>query len=119
MKALVLDAEARTAKVSDIAEPKPASHELLIRVGSIALNPIDPLYVAHPLGKTGRTIGSDSAGHVIGVGPDVPPFPDSKESISSLDFCKAHAVSTTDLVHLQNCSQSHMTWSGECQSVFA
>jgi NADPH:quinone reductase-like Zn-dependent oxidoreductase len=73
MKALVLDAEARTAKVSDIAEPKPAANELLIRVGSIALNPIDPLYVAHPLGKTGRTVGSDFAGHVIGVGPDVPP----------------------------------------------
>jgi NADPH:quinone reductase-like Zn-dependent oxidoreductase len=75
MKALVLDAEARTANVSDIEEPKPAANELQIRVGSISLNPIDPLYVAHPLGKTGRTVGSDFAGHVIGLGPDVPASP--------------------------------------------
>ena len=29
--------------------PQPAANELLVKVESISLNPIDPLYVAHPL----------------------------------------------------------------------
>jgi NADPH:quinone reductase-like Zn-dependent oxidoreductase len=56
MKALVLDAEARTAKISTMPEPRPAADELLIQVESISLNPIDPLYVANPLASTGRTV---------------------------------------------------------------
>jgi NADPH:quinone reductase-like Zn-dependent oxidoreductase len=71
MKALILDAEAREAKVSDVPDPRPAANELLIKVQSIALNPIDPLYVAHPLGSTGRTVGSDFAGCVVEIGSKV------------------------------------------------
>ncbi|KAI4915848.1 hypothetical protein J4E90_004294 [Alternaria incomplexa] len=72
MKALVLAAEARTAYIRDIPQPVPSSIELLIRVKAIALNPIDPLYVAHPLGSPGRTVGSDFAGVVVEAGCDVP-----------------------------------------------
>jgi NADPH:quinone reductase-like Zn-dependent oxidoreductase len=73
MKALILDAEARTASISNIPKPQPTANELLIKTESIALNPIDPLYVAHPLGQTGRTIGSDFAGHIVALGSQVPP----------------------------------------------
>lgn len=49
-----------------------ASNELLVRVEAISLNPIDPLYVAHPLASSGRTIGSDFAGRVEALGAEVP-----------------------------------------------
>ncbi|KAH6852864.1 chaperonin 10-like protein [Alternaria rosae] len=72
MKALVLAAEARTAYIRDIPQPVPSSTELLIRVRAIALNPIDPLYVTHPLGSSGRTVGSDFAGVMVEAGCNVP-----------------------------------------------
>jgi len=72
MKALVLEAEARTASISEIPIPRPAPNELLIKVESISLNPIDPLYVANPLGNTGRTVGSDFAGRIAEVASQVP-----------------------------------------------
>ncbi|EAT87936.1 hypothetical protein HBI56_093290 [Parastagonospora nodorum] len=72
MKALVLDAEARTANISENPIPRPAPNELLIKVESVSLNPIDPLYVANPLGNTGRTVGSDFAGRVTEVASQVP-----------------------------------------------
>jgi NADPH:quinone reductase-like Zn-dependent oxidoreductase len=71
MKALILDAEARKANVLEIPDARPAPNELLIKVVSIALNPIDPLYVAHPLASTGRIVGSDFAGHVVEIGSEV------------------------------------------------
>ncbi|KAF2624457.1 GroES-like protein [Macroventuria anomochaeta] len=72
MRALVLDAEGRTADVQDIRLPVPASHEIFVRVEAISLNPIDSLYVAHPLASSGRTIGSDFSGTVAAVGSQVP-----------------------------------------------
>ncbi|KAH7061709.1 chaperonin 10-like protein [Paraphoma chrysanthemicola] len=72
MKALILDAQARTANIHEIEVPQPAADELLVKIESIALNPIDPLYVANPLGRTGRTVGSDFAGHVVQIGTNVP-----------------------------------------------
>lgn len=69
MKALILDAEARTAHLSALPMPTPGPHELLIAVKAIALNPVDALYTLHPLGRTGRTIGSDFAGLVVARGP--------------------------------------------------
>ncbi|KAK5695564.1 hypothetical protein LTR17_024581 [Elasticomyces elasticus] len=73
MKALVLNAEARTAHLQSVPRPSPAPNELLIRVHAIGLNPIDPLYVSTPLGATGRTIGSDFAGIIAALGAHVPP----------------------------------------------
>ncbi|KAL8689439.1 MAG: hypothetical protein Q9218_004888 [Villophora microphyllina] len=72
MKALVLDAEQRTAHLKSIPPPTPSPQEILIRVVTIALNPIDSLYVLHPLAQSGRTIGSDFAGVVEAVGDLVP-----------------------------------------------
>ncbi|KAJ7861729.1 hypothetical protein B0H14DRAFT_2741736 [Mycena olivaceomarginata] len=76
MKALVLDAENRTAAVSSLPMPTPGPNELLIAVKAIALNPVDALYTFQPLGSTGRIIGSDFAGLVIARGPPAPPSSD-------------------------------------------
>ncbi|MCJ1312101.1 hypothetical protein MMC25_005775 [Agyrium rufum] len=72
MKALILDAERKTADVKNVPKPIPAPTELLIRVQAVALNPIDSLYVYTPLGSTGRTMGSDFAGVVEAIGDAVP-----------------------------------------------
>jgi NADPH:quinone reductase-like Zn-dependent oxidoreductase len=65
MKALVLDAERRTASVQSIPKPIAGEDEVLVRVQYVALNPVDSLYISEPLGSTGRTIGSDWAGCII------------------------------------------------------
>jgi NADPH:quinone reductase-like Zn-dependent oxidoreductase len=72
MKALILNREQKTAAVQEVAKPTPAPLELLIKVQAIALNPIDALYVSHPLGATGRTVGSDFCGTVVSQGSSVP-----------------------------------------------
>ena len=72
MKALILDAEARTANVREIPTLSPGVGEVVVQVEAIALNPIDPLYVEHPLASSGRTIGSDFAGKIASLGPDIP-----------------------------------------------
>lgn len=71
MKALILNALLRTATVQDIPLPVLAPLEILIRVHYMALNPVDALYTFHPLGSTGRIIGSDFAGVVEALGADV------------------------------------------------
>lgn len=38
---------------------------------SIALNPVDSLYTAHPQGGAGRVIGSDISGTVDKIGVEV------------------------------------------------
>lgn len=81
MKALVLDAQNCTATISPVPIPTPGPNELLISVKAIALNPVDALYTFHPLGSTGRTVGSDFAGLVVGRGPA--PRADNLESSTS------------------------------------
>ena len=65
MRALLLSAETKSASVQEITAPQPAPGSVLIRVHSIALNPVDALYVSHPLASTGRTIGADFSGTVV------------------------------------------------------
>ena len=72
MKAFILNAERQTANIKTIPSPRPSPNELLIRVVAVALNPIDSLYVFHPLAQTGRTIGSEFAGVVEALGDAVP-----------------------------------------------
>lgn len=72
MQALTLDAESKTAVLKTIPLPSPKHNEILVKIHSISLNPIDPLYTANPLGATGRTVGSDFAGTVISLGSSVP-----------------------------------------------
>ncbi|KAF1810165.1 GroES-like protein [Eremomyces bilateralis CBS 781.70] len=79
MQGLVLDTEQKTAFVKDIPIPEPGAGEVLIQVYTVALNPIDPLYVHNPLGATGRTVGSDFAGIINKLGEAVPSTSGLKE----------------------------------------
>lgn len=72
MKALILDAQERTAHIKNISKPHPEANEILVEVKAISLNPIDPLYVGNPLANSGRTIGSDFVGVVASLGSSVP-----------------------------------------------
>lgn len=72
MKALVLDAENRTASLASLPVPAPGPNELLIAVRAVALNPVDALYTTNPLATTGRIVGSDFAGLVVARGPPAP-----------------------------------------------
>lgn len=69
MRALIT-APGNTATVSLVPIPEPAPGELVVRVHSIALNPVDVLYVSEPSHPLGRTIGSDFSGvvHALGRG---------------------------------------------------
>jgi NADPH:quinone reductase-like Zn-dependent oxidoreductase len=71
MKALLLNAESKTASIS-LTTPVPTPQhpsDLLIRVEALALNPVDALYTFNPIASTGRVIGSDFAGTVVQIGP--------------------------------------------------
>lgn len=72
MKALILDADVRSAQVRTIPIPEPSVQDILVRVHVVALNPVDALYTFNPLGKTGRVVGSDFSGAVVKVGSQVP-----------------------------------------------
>ncbi|KAE9394114.1 GroES-like protein [Gymnopus androsaceus JB14] len=70
MQALVT-APGNTAIVAQVPIPEPSSNEIRIKVHSVALNPVDALYVFHPADASGRVIGSDIAGVVDQVGSEV------------------------------------------------
>lgn len=89
MQALVT-APGNIAVVSRISIPEPGSNEIRyanpsiqrsrsatyasnrIRVHSVALSPVDPLYVAHPPSQEyGRVIGSDIAGTIDELGKNL------------------------------------------------
>ncbi|KAF9026900.1 GroES-like protein [Hymenopellis radicata] len=71
MDALVT-APGDTAVVQRIAIPEPGPNEIRVRVHSVALNPVDALYVAHPADTNfGRVVGSDIAGVVEKLGSGV------------------------------------------------
>ena len=72
MRALLLDAEHKTANVKHVSIPEPGPEELRVRVEAVALNPVDSLYMYNPLGRTGRVIGSDFSGTVDELGNSVP-----------------------------------------------
>lgn len=84
MRALVLNAEDRTATLATIPMPTPGPNELLIAVKAIALNPVDALSTLEPLRSTGRIIGSDFAGLVVARGPPAPAgSPDGSNSTTT------------------------------------
>jgi NADPH:quinone reductase-like Zn-dependent oxidoreductase len=74
MRALVLSTPRGTASLTTLPLPTPSPTQLLIRVHSIALNPIDPLYTTHPLDTTTaeRVIGSDFAGTIVSLPSSIP-----------------------------------------------
>lgn len=70
MKALTT-VSGNTALVVELPVPEPGPTEIRVKVHSVALNPVDALYVAHPVDKAfGRVVGSDIAGIVDKVGSE-------------------------------------------------
>ncbi|SJL06576.1 related to toxD gene [Armillaria ostoyae] len=60
------------ALVVELPIPEPSPSEIRVKVHSVALNPVDVLYVAHPVDNAfGRVVGSDIAGIVDKVGSEV------------------------------------------------
>ncbi|KAJ7590304.1 chaperonin 10-like protein, partial [Mycena floridula] len=70
MDALVTASE-NTAILAKVSIPEPGANEIRVKVHSVALNPVDVLYTAHPVGPPGRVIGSDIAGTVDALGSGV------------------------------------------------
>lgn len=72
MKALILTPSTKSVSVQELPLPKPRDGEVLIRVHAVALNPIDSIYVVHPIAEQEhRVIGTDFAGVITAVGPDL------------------------------------------------
>ncbi|KAM0517020.1 hypothetical protein ACHAPE_005132 [Trichoderma viride] len=72
MKALILTPLTKNVSVQELPVPKPRDGEVLIRVHAVALNPIDSIYVVHPIAEQEqRVIGTDFAGVITAVGPDL------------------------------------------------
>lgn len=79
MKALVLNTSLKKAIVEDVDRPNPGSHEILINVRAIALNPVDELYVSSPIAAQGkRIIGTDFAGVVVEAGSAIDDLSDPR-----------------------------------------
>ncbi|KLP09508.1 Uncharacterized protein Y057_7532 [Fusarium fujikuroi] len=69
MKALVLNTALKKASVEDVDRPSSGSHEILINVRAIALNPVDELYVSSPIAaQEKRIVGTDFSGVVVEAG---------------------------------------------------
>ncbi|KAF5570158.1 ToxD-like protein [Fusarium phyllophilum] len=72
MKALVLNTSLKKATVENVDRPAPGSHEILVNVRAIALNPVDELYVSSPIAaQEKRIIGTDFAGVVVEAGSEI------------------------------------------------
>lgn len=71
VKALILDPTTSEVTLRNIPKPTPATGEVLIRVRAIALNPVDGLFIAHPIATSDRVIGLDFAGVVEGAASDL------------------------------------------------
>lgn len=82
MKALILTPSTTDVSVQELPVPKPRDGEVLIRVHAVALNPIDSIYVFHPIAEQEhRVIGTDFAGVITAVGPDLSSSTDLRAKI--------------------------------------
>ncbi|KAL7920118.1 GroES-like protein [Trichoderma austrokoningii] len=84
MKALILTPATKDVSVQEILVPEPRSGEVLIRVHAVALNPIDSIYVFHPIAEQEhRVVGTDFAGVITAFGPDLSSSSDLRAKIGS------------------------------------
>src|SRR5579884_1040906 len=84
MKALVLQGRGfEGLRITDVPRPKPGPGEVLVRLEAAALNHRD-LWTIAGRGSSGRPaiLGSDGAGTVVEVGPDVPDITSSEVVIN-------------------------------------
>ncbi|EWZ79469.1 hypothetical protein NW765_013043 [Fusarium oxysporum] len=79
MKALILNTSLKKAIVENVDRPSPGSHEILVNVRAIALNPVDELYVSSPIAaQEKRIIGTDFAGVVVEAGSEISDLSDPR-----------------------------------------
>ncbi|KAI2467865.1 GroES-like protein [Annulohypoxylon bovei var. microspora] len=72
MQALTLHPQSASIQVEQLPTPAPGPTELLIRVGAVALNPVDWMFAAHPIAtQERRVLGTDFAGTVVSRGSAV------------------------------------------------
>lgn len=84
MQALVLTPSSRALAVHSIPIPAPGPSEVLIHVRAVALNPVDVLFVTNPIAaQEQRVIGTDFAGEVVGVGPDLNEVDDARAKVGA------------------------------------
>ncbi|PNP76029.1 hypothetical protein FNYG_10587 [Fusarium nygamai] len=84
MKALVLNTSLKTAIVEEVDRPTPGSHEILVNVRAIALNPVDELYVASPIAaQEKRIVGTDFAGVVVEAGSEISGLSDPRVKVGT------------------------------------
>ncbi|KAF5720995.1 ToxD-like protein [Fusarium mundagurra] len=84
MKALVLKTSLKKATVENVDRPAPASHEILVNVRAIALNPVDELYVSSPIAaQEKRIVGTDFAGVVVEAGSEISDLSDPRVKVGT------------------------------------
>ncbi|KAL7755259.1 hypothetical protein ACKLNR_015016 [Fusarium oxysporum f. sp. zingiberi] len=84
MKALILNTSLKKATVENVDRPAPGSHEILVNVRAIALNPVDELYVSSPIAaQEKRIIGTDFAGVVVEAGSEISDLSDPRVKVGT------------------------------------
>ncbi|EWG55785.1 hypothetical protein FVEG_13734 [Fusarium verticillioides 7600] len=84
MKALVLKTSLKKATVENVDRSAPGSHEILVNVRAIALNPVDKLYVSSPIAaQEKRIVGTDFAGVVVEVGSEISDSSDPRVKVGT------------------------------------
>src|SRR3712207_1362750 len=74
MKAARINEWAQPVQLEEIAQPVPAGDEVLVRVHASSVNPIDGVIAAghmQSMYSVPMTLGTDFAGEVVSVGPEV------------------------------------------------
>ncbi|RKL04252.1 hypothetical protein BFJ71_g3633 [Fusarium oxysporum] len=84
MKALILNTSLKKAIVENVDRPSPGSHEILVNVRAIALNPVDELYVSSPIAaQEKRIIGTDFAGVIAEAGSEISGLSDPRVKVGT------------------------------------
>ncbi|EWZ29789.1 chaperonin 10-like protein [Fusarium oxysporum Fo47] len=84
MKALILNTSLKKATVENVDRPSPGSHEILVNVRAIALNPVDELYVSSPIAaQEKRIIGTDFAGVIAEAGSEISGLSDPRVKVGT------------------------------------
>ncbi|RKK96840.1 hypothetical protein BFJ68_g14261 [Fusarium oxysporum] len=103
MKALILNTSLKKAIVENVDRPSPGSHEILVNVRAIALNPVDELYVSSPIAaQEKRIIGTDFAGVIAEAGSEISGLSDPRVKVGTrvAGFLQGEEASTISMCGL-------------------
>lgn len=84
MRAPVITPKDKAVTVQSIPVPEPQPNQILVRVGAVALNRVDWLYMTDPVAyQERRVVGSDFAGEVVKVGRDLANHADPRTKVET------------------------------------